>query len=298
MSSGEELHEYVGFTGRQRRDTALHILDGLLAGVGMDYVINPREHREIREWVYAHQRLAEKDLAFRELLSALRVAIADGKLEPEEISDLRALCQRASSRSDYYEWTTHAIQELHGILHGLVADLTVNEAELRGLQEWLGNYESLRAVWPVTEIESVVTKVLADSRIDEAEHRTMLHFFSEFTDNNDIRRALPPLLPTELTILGVCAVDPQIQTDGRVFCFTGVSSKGPRRLFAETVLQKGGLFVDTIRDDLDYLIIGDEGNPCWVFTCYGRKVERAVQMRRNGHRLLLVHERDFWDVIS
>jgi len=298
MSSEEELHQYVGFTGKQRRDTALHVLEGFLEGVGMDHVINPREHGELRDWIYSHERLAEKDLVFRELLKTLQIAIEDGKFEPEEIHDLRALCQRAKLGGGYYDWTTHAIQELHGILHGLVSDLTINEVELHGLQDWLGNYEGLRGVWPVTEIESVVVKVLADQRIDEAEHRMMLHFFSEFAENPKIKSALPALLPSELMIAGVCAVDPDIQISGRVFCFTGVSSKGPRRLFAETVTQRGGGFIDTIRENLDYLIIGDEGNPCWAFTCYGRKVERAVQMRQRGHRLLLVHERDFWDALA
>ena len=264
----------------------------------MDHEINPREHRELLDWIYSHERLGEKDVAFRELLKTLRQAIMDGKLEPDEMCDLRALCQRAKSGGGYYDWTAHAIQELHGILHGVVADVSINEAELRGLQTWLGTYEGLRGVWPVTEIESVVVKVLADNRIDEAEHRMMLHFFSEFAGNPEIKNALPALLPSELMVAGVCAVDPEIQMTGRIFCFTGISSKGPRRLFAETVTQHGGAFIDSIREDLDYLIIGDEGNPCWAFTCYGRKVERAVQMRRSGHRLLLVHERDFWDVLG
>jgi hypothetical protein len=297
MSSGEELHQYLHFAGRQRRDTALHVLEGFLAGVTMDHVINLKEHRELRDWIHSHERLAERDLVFAELLRTLKVAIADGILQPEEISDLRALCARAKSDSGYYDWATHAVQELHGILHGVVADITINEKELRGLQDWLGDYEDLRAVWPITEIESVVTKVLADGRIEDAEHRMMLHYFSEFAGNPAIKRALPAMLPTDLTVEGVCAVAPQIEFAGRVFCFTGVSSRGPRKLFAETVAQRNGIFVDVIRNDLDFLVIGDEGNPCWAFSCYGRKVERAVEMRRTGHRLLMIHESDFWDAV-
>ncbi len=298
MANGEELHEYFHLTGKQRRDTALHVLEGFLEGVGMDHVINPREYRELRDWISDHERLGVRDVVFRELLSVLKLAIADGKLEPEEIADLCALCQRAKSSSTYYDWATHAIQELHGILHGLVSDLAINEAELRGLIEWLERHEDLRGVWPLTEIEAVVMKVLSDQRIDEAEHRLMMHFFSEFAQNPAIKQALPPLLPTEFFITGVCAVDPDIQLPSRVFCFTGISSKGPRKLFAETVSAKGGSFIDSIRKDIDYLIIGDEGNPCWAFACYGRKVERAVQMRKQGHSLLIVHERDFWDAIA
>jgi len=296
MSRGEEIHEYLRFTGRQQRDTALHVLEGFILGIGMDRVVNPAEHREFREWIYSHEKLGNQDIAFRELLKTLKAALADGKLEPEEISDLHALCQRAKG-DGFYDLVTHAIQELHGILHGVVADLIINEAELRELQGWLEEYENLKGLWPVTEIESVVVKVLADTRIDEGEHRMMLHYFAEFTPNRDIHRKLPALLPTELVIAGVCAADPAIQVSGKIFCFTGISSKGPRSLFATEVNQRGGGFTDSMREDVDYLIIGDEGNPCWAFSCYGRKVERAVQMRKTGHRLLLVHERDFWDAI-
>ena len=297
MSSGEELHEYIGFAGRQRRDTALHTLEGFLEGVRMDHVINLQEHRELTDWIHGHERLAEKELTFRELLMTLKSAISDGRLEPHEIADLSALCQRAKSNSIFYDAITHAVQELHGILHGVVADVVINEEELRGIQQWIEDHSDLRGVWPVTEIEAVIVKVLVDKRIDEAEQRMMLRYFSEFVPNPNLQKKLPPLLPAELSIKGVCAVDPEISFDQKIFCFTGISSKGPRRLFSDKVTEKGGVFTENIRNDLDYLIIGDEGNPCWAFTCYGRKVELAVEMRRRGHRVLLLHERDFWDAV-
>ena len=101
MANGEELYQYMPFTGRQQRDTALHVLEGFLEGVGMDHVINLKEHRELRDWISDHERLGAKDMVFRELLSALKLAITDGKLEPEEIAELTALCQRAKLSSGY-----------------------------------------------------------------------------------------------------------------------------------------------------------------------------------------------------
>ncbi|MCB1104506.1 MAG: NAD-dependent DNA ligase [Opitutaceae bacterium] len=298
MANGEESHDYVYLTGRQRRDTALHVLEGFLEGIGLDHVINPREHRELQDWITDHERLGKRDLVFRELLNALTRAMSDGILEPDEVIEICALCQRAKSNSGYYDWATHAVQELHGVLHGIVADLTINTTELDGLVDWLDRNAEFRGLWPLTEVEAVVVKVLQDRRITESEHRLMLHFFSEFSANPWIKRSIPELQPTDLLVSGICAVDPEIELVDRTFCFTGISSKGPRRLFAGEVTKRGGNFIDTIRDDLDYLIIGDEGNPCWAFTCYGRKVEKAVHMRRNGHRLLMVHERDFWDSIA
>lgn len=301
MPNTRELHQYIGFAGRQRRDTALHVLEGFLHGIHLDHVINPREHRELSDWITSHERLGDKDIAFRELLQTLTAAIADGRLEPEEVEDLRDLCTRAKTSSEFYEPVTHAVQELHGLLHGVVADLEINQEELDGLQDWIDTYPHLRSVWPIGEIESVIVHVLKDGRIDEAEHRTMLNYFAEFADlsvNTTLRGGLPKLLPTDLKIEALCAVDPELDFDGRVFCFTGVSSKGTRSFFAEHVTKHGGVFIDTIRQDLDYLIIGDQGNPCWAFACYGRKVARAVELRRSGYRLQLVHERDFWDALN
>lgn len=297
MANGEELHAYIGFTGRQRRDTALFTLEGLLSGVQMDQVINPKENREILAWLIGHDRLTKNDPVFAELVRGLRAAIADGCLTAEEMTDLHALCQRAKSTSKYYDGITHSILELHGILHGLVADLAINADELRGLRNWIDEYQGLRGIWPITEIEAAIVKVLSDGRVDDAEQRVLLHYFSQFVQSAEIQRKLPGLLPSDLTINGVCTSDPFITFSSKIFCFTGVSSRGPRQLFAKKVEGRGGMYVDHVRKDLDYLVIGDEGNPCWAFSCYGRKVAHAVELRREGHRLLLIHECDFWDAL-
>jgi len=48
----------------------------------------------------------------------------------------------------------------------------------------------------------------------------------------------------------------------------------------------------------DYLVLGTDGNPCWAFACYGRKVEKVIQLRKEGHKIILLHENDFWDAIK
>ena len=60
----------------------------------------------------------------------------------------------------------------------------------------------------------------------------------------------------------------------------------------------GGSISKGITKTTDYLIVGDGGNPCWAFACYGRKVEAAVQLRKLGHQISLVHEFDFWDFVE
>ena len=37
---------------------------------------------------------------------------------------------------------------------------------------------------------------------------------------------------------------------------------------------------------------------CWAFSCFGRKVEKAVDIRKSGGTILIVHESDFWDTVA
>jgi len=98
--------------------------------------------------------------------------------------------------------------------------------------------------------------------------------------------------------VGLCAVCPEITFSGNKFCFTGTSFKYTRSEFFQLVKQLGGEVVNSVSAKLDYLIIGADGNPCWAYACYGRKVEKAAELRKTGSRLLLVHENDFHDAVA
>ena len=52
---------------------------------------------------------------------------------------------------------------------GILADGVVSESELKGLSEWLMVHEDLKTCWPYDEIDSIVTAVMADQRIDDSE---------------------------------------------------------------------------------------------------------------------------------
>lgn len=40
----------------------------------------------------------------------------------------------------------------------------------------------------------------------------------------------------------------------------------------------------------------EKGNPCWAYACYGRKIEKAMELRKKGAQILIVHEADFLDI--
>lgn len=287
---------YFPFTAPARRDKALHTLLGFLDGIAMDGVVNLAENRELEFWLREYEHLANRDSAFSDLVRQIHYAMADGKLTPEEIDDLKHWCHRMDPASDYYAPLTHRIQELHGILHGVVADAKIHELELSKLQDWLDEAGAYRKYWPIGEVETAIVGALRDGSIDAREHQYLLRFFSSFGDvSKDVRAAAPLLDESEFRLDGVCATDPEIEFESRTFCFTGASEKYSRADLVDMLHARGGLHATNVRLDLHYLVVCDCGNPCWAFASYGRKVEAAMRYRKQGSSLLVVREIDFLD---
>lgn len=190
------------------------------------------------------------------------------------------------------------MQRLHAVLGGVAADGVISEQELRGLSSWLSGHQHLARCWPYDEVCSLVSAVLADGQIDLEEHRMLMAFFAEFTALLDDRTVSNPLVHDGMTVSGLCAMCPEISFNDSVFCFTGASQRYTRAEFGDMVSRLGGKVVNSVSKKTDYLIIGSDGNPCWAFACYGRKVERAVALRREGAPLLIVHENDLLDSLA
>ena len=91
---------------------------------------------------------------------------------------------------------------------------------------------------------------------------------------------------------------PDVKFDGRIFTFTGTSTKATRNQIVEQITGLGAVFSPNVTSQSHYLVVGAGGNPCWAFSCYGRKVEKAVDFRKSGGTILIIHESDFWDAVA
>lgn len=90
----------------------------------------------------------------------------------------------------------------------------------------------------------------------------------------------------------------EVEFDGRVFTFTGTSTKATRQQIVDQITELGAAFSPNVTSQTHYLVVGAGANPCWAFSCYGRKVEKAVEVRKSGGAILIVHESDFWDAVA
>ena len=287
---------YIKFTNRSRLDKSINSLLGIVEGISIDGAINSSELSLLRLWLSENDELKDKH-PFNELVPVIEMAVADGVLTHDEREDIVWLCEKLCS-TEFFDQTTADLQRLHAILGGIVADGRITEEELRGLSGWLEDHEHLRTCWPYDEVGSLITAVLVDKKIDEKEHRVLKEFFSEFLAVLDSRTIVSPSISDGTTLVGLCAVCPEIDFAESTFCFTGTSTRYTKNQLAKIVADLGGESVNSMTAKVKYLVIGANGNPCWAYACYGRKVEKAVELRKSGNRVLIVHENDFHDAVA
>lgn len=289
---------YFRFTGRARFEKAINSLFGIVEGISIDAEINPKEMEFLRDWMNGHRDIAHQH-PINELLPVLENALRDGVLSYEEKADILWLCEKLSGQgATYFDVVTKDLQRLHAILAGIASDGTIAQLEAKGLSKWLEEHDHMRTCWPYDEVDALITAALRDGRIDRDEHEQLLHFFSEFGQIVAHKSLSQILIGATPTVTGLCAVAPQITFVDSMFCFTGTSKRFGRKELKAMVSDRGGSTTESVGPRLNYLVIGADGNPCWAYSCYGRKVEAAVVLRKQGHRIVLVHEYDFHDAVA
>jgi NAD-dependent DNA ligase len=301
MRNHPDHQRYIKLARRQRIDTAVHTLEGILKGISIDRQINREEAKELTAWCSDFSDLLEKH-PFVEIVPQINEALEKGKFEPNQQAEIVWVCQNLSASSTFYDEITSDIQVLQGILHGVMADGNVTVEEAARLSEWLETNAHLKGCYPYDELDSLLGSVLSDKRISKEESDLLKDFFADFINYSLSKRIQQARDAARMSVKarlpGICAMCPTIEFEERVFCFTGASSRAVRRELTELVLERGGTVRDGISNELNYLIVGSAGNPCWAFSCYGRKIEEVMMLRRDGHKALIVHENDFWDAVE
>lgn len=289
---------YRTFTAKSEADKAINSIKGLLVGIAMDGVVDDAELKELNHWCEKHHDLIRRN-PFKEFMNTIQEAIKDPENRLELIEDLTWLCQKYEDDNIYYNAVTSEIQILQGICHGILADGIIEDKEIFELSKWLDTHTHLASYYPYDEIKSLLLSILADGVIDDDERKRLFAYFNEFVRISDEKIAKK--VEDEIAgvpIQGICTSDPEVDFDGKIFCLTGHSERGNRKEIAMRITDQGGIFKNTISSNTDYLIVGNNDNPCWAFACYGRKVESAINLRKKGKVIQIIHEYDFWDILE
>lgn len=292
----QEFDSYQKFTKPAQLHKAINTLRGLVAGISSDGGASPAEMTELAHWCELHSHLRDRH-PFSELLPVVENACSDGIITDDEAKDILWLCSNFADSSSYYDATTSAIQFLAGLVHGIMADGELSDKEVTALSSWMSANSFLNGTYPFDEINGMLHAILADRKVSEDERGQLMALFSDiidFTSSFNLNQIDFDRLKEKYSISGVCAANPEISFENKVFCFTGESYRAKRAEIAKIINSLGGRFNADVSKKVDYLIVGSSGNPCWAYSCYGRKIEDAVGLRRAGAKIVIVNENDFW----
>jgi NAD-dependent DNA ligase len=287
------MADYFKYTVKSRVDKAINTLLGLLQGIAADRTINDQEIKLLTDWVNENNALVDRH-PYNELIPKIAQALSDGIFTEGEQEDLVWFCNQWQSNL-FYNDTTSDIQQLQGILAAVASDGVVSAAEADKIMSWIGDHDDLRSCYPYDEVDSLLTSVLKDNWIDPQEQNTLMEFFSTFLPESINLQSQTSAIKT---VAGICSIAPEISFDGRCFCFTGESERSSREDMKIIALERGARVVADVSPNVNYLVVGSKGNPCWAYSCYGRKIEKAMQLRKKGTQIVIVHEVDYFDAIS
>lgn len=185
------------------------------------------------------------------------------------------------------ENVTASINELTGIIRGLIADSALNEHEALFLDTWLRNHESTWDAWPANIIRRTIQQVMADGKITQPELAHLLDVLTRaiggtMEETGGAPEGIATTLPAE-------DLD-SLTWPGTTFCLTGEFIYGTRRYCAEAIEQRGGVLLNSVTKKLDVLVIGTNSSPAWINSSHGRKIEKAVEYQESGVPIRIITE--------
>lgn len=176
------------------------------------------------------------------------------------------------------------VNELLGLTHGITADGVVTQAEVEYLHKWLVAHTAGAANPVVASLLGRVDAILADGTVDPEEAAELFSVLQQFASGDfELGETL------KATTLPLDAPPPAIEFAMSRFCFTGTFAFGTRKECEAAAKAKGGL-CGSLNQETGYLVIGVYATDSWAHSTFGRKIEKAVEMRQKGLPISIVGE--------
>lgn len=176
------------------------------------------------------------------------------------------------------------VNELIGLCQGLLVDGTIDQGESQFLLRWVESNRLVTENPLVNAIYQRLADMLHDGKLDDDEQKELVESIVAFVGGAPMPDGI-----NYATTLPITKPEPSITVPGARFCFTGTFAFGTRSECEAAVLAQGAS-AGSLTKGTDYLVIGIYATDSWAHSSYGRKIEKAVEMRKSGHRIAIVGE--------
>jgi NAD-dependent DNA ligase len=171
----------------------------------------------------------------------------------------------------------------------------LKDSEVASLSEWLKSNMELTGYYPYDELCTVVRDILRDGKVDDAERKLLKAHLLEYSDlkNKTIINQIQEDTK-QINSVGIYTTDAHIEFKEKAFVLSGNFSLGTKSELQSWLESLGGRRTQSVSGKTDYLIVGG-GKSDWFYSKHGRKIEAALNLRRAGHQISIIHENDFHD---
>lgn len=176
------------------------------------------------------------------------------------------------------------VNELIGLARGMVADGKVDQAEAEYLHAWLVANSGVSRNPVVANLLTRVSSYLSDGHLDSEEAADLFDTLHQFTGGD---LSLGEIMKS--TSLPLDQPAPTLEFEGSRFCFTGTFAFGSRAE-CEAHVASLGATAGGLSNKTAYLVIGVYATDSWAHSSYGRKIEKALEMKQKGLPILIVGE--------
>jgi len=173
-----------------------------------------------------------------------------------------------------------AIQEMLGVVRGILCDGQISDQEARGLNSWILQNPDIHKIFPVFQIAERLQRIFADGIVDDVERAELTELLTKVT-GGDLGRA---------TALPVDNPFPVLDFSDRRYIFTGKFVYGSRKACEEAVIARGAIIAPTVSAKVDFLVIGEIGSADWKFSAWGTKIHDAMRLKQEKKKIAIISE--------
>ncbi len=278
----------ANFSLAANKRKAVYSLNGILQGLVADQQLNEAEFLFLDTWLRSQNHLRD-DPDCTDLLDLVTDILKDGKIDEDEREDLTTLIgDIIQYKHVTQENEADLVNECLGIISGIAADDILKEEEVDYLTTWLSENDYLFDTYPINVIVEALQPI-ANREMTTNEAANLLDLFKRITGNQFTATG-----STDAHPLDFIAIEPEdFNHDGLRMCFTGTFDKGSRKEVEAIAHALGATTKKDVSKSIDCLVIGTQVSPDWISTSYGRKIQKAIELRDSGHPLIIVTEK-YW----
>lgn len=184
------------------------------------------------------------------------------------------------------------VDELIGIIKGVLADNVVTQGEVEFLLAWMEANRKVALLWPAKVLYPRLAAALSEGAMQSNDATEILILLRNTIGSAVIPDTHDPSAQPS-TRLPVNNNSP-VTFKGKYFCFTGTFQSGTRSWCQAQIEQRGGICLNGITKKLNYLVVGFTGNENWLHSTHGRKIEKAIAYQESGCELTILSEEHWY----